>query len=336
MNDLEVVMSNIDLTNSMIDSTIEDRSNMEICAEMIVTLDALNQKMNKLVEQLTDKNEENLFNSVLLIVEDINQTRNRFNVLSSNKRPQPFISAYKNAVKPEEEEEHYQPATKKPAPKKFDDEEEEDVSGQAYNQFQFNDEEDEDDAKDNRDFHRGAQPPKPQAPLPQHQPAREPPKQASSGGQKGGFFDQTDDFFGPKQTPQPQPNQTQPPAQRVPEKQSKPVPPANQTPAPEPEVDLLGSDAPKKPAVQAGTDLLDLSTPIPQPTATPLMPMNPYAGGYGMQAQPGFPGMNPMYAGAPGMMPAYGVNPAMRMMPGMGPGYPPQAAPQVPVLGSSQ
>lgn len=212
-------MNNIDLTNAMIDTTIEDRSNLELCSEMIVTLDALNEKMNKLVEQLTDKNEEALFNAVLLIVEDINQTRNRYNVLISKKRPQPFISAYKNAEQPEEEDDEarHQPAPKRPAAKKLDDEEEEDVGGQAYNQFQFNDDDDDDDAKDNSDFHRGA-------PIPKPQPAREPPRQVSSGGQKGGFFDQTNNFFGPNPTPQTHPpTQTQPPAQRAPEKPARPV-----------------------------------------------------------------------------------------------------------------
>lgn len=149
--DLDVVVENIDLTNNIIDTCIEERRMDELLPEMILTLEALNQKMNALVEKLTDKNEEHLFNSVLLIIEDINTTKERYKSLMNKKRPGPFISAYKNNEQTneagdEEEEERPKPA-QKPQKKKEDEEDEE---GAAYNQFQFQDDSD-DDAKDNRD-----------------------------------------------------------------------------------------------------------------------------------------------------------------------------------------
>lgn len=142
--DLDIVVENIDLTNNIIDTCIEERRMDELLPEMILTLEALNQKMNALVEKLTDKNEENLFNNVLLIIEDINTTKERYKSLMSKKRPGPFISAYKNDEKTneanddDEEAERPKPAQKQPKKR----EEEEDEEGAAYNQFQFQDDSD--------------------------------------------------------------------------------------------------------------------------------------------------------------------------------------------------
>lgn len=152
--DLDVVMENIDLTNNIIDTCIEERRMDELLPEMILTLEALNQKMNGLVEKLTDKNEANLLNQVLLIIEDINITKERYKSLTNRKRPGPFISAFKNSDKAsqfnrEDEEEEEKPRPQPKAPK-FNEEEEEE-EGAAYNQFQFQDDDDEDDAKDNKD-----------------------------------------------------------------------------------------------------------------------------------------------------------------------------------------
>ena len=268
--DLEVVMENIDLTNNIIDTSIDDKSNEDMLPEMILTLEALNQKMNKLVEQLTDKNESNLFNAVLLIIEDINQTKERYQFLKNKKRPKPFISAYKNAESNEGEEEVIEQQKPK-IPRKLDEEEEEE--NQAYNQFQFNDEDDEDDdVKDNRDL--GRKPNNVPQPISRvdHQPTN-----------RDNFFNNNEDamFFESKQQEKNQQKKQE--QYTIPQPQHPPTKKIQQ----EPEIDLLGSDAPAKRPTSNTQDLLEISHPVSTPT--------PYNQNNMYNMQPLYPNMNNPY-----------------------------------------
>ena len=85
--DLEVVMENIDLTNSIIDTCVAEKQMDDLLPSMIENLSILDTKMSGLVEKLADKNEEDMFDMVLTIIEDLNQTQTRFTNMTNRKRP---------------------------------------------------------------------------------------------------------------------------------------------------------------------------------------------------------------------------------------------------------
>jgi len=312
--DLEVVMENIVLTNNIIDTCVDEKRADDLLPEMIVTLEALNQKMNRLVENLQDKNEASLFNMVLLIVEDINITKGRYKSLMSNKRPQPFISAFKNNKAANGEEEVEEPK-QKPQPKKKALDEDDDEPGPQYNQFQFKEaDDDEEDAKESYDHIR------PQQQIPQY--LKQQPQQPTNVQSSGNFWGNqgqpqqpipvqrppqqqvqtSGEFWGNQPTQQPQ----QPPRQQ----QQIPAQRKQQE-----DFDLLGQDVSKKPAAPpqkpANAGQIDLlGTGIAQPH-NPAMGLHqpPLGMNMGMQANFGMgamgglqhnPGMGTMGFGNPG------------------------------------
>lgn len=84
--ELSIVMDNIDLTNSIIDNCVKEKQLDPLLPEMIETLNGIDRKMKGLVEKLAKKNDEDMMDMVLTVIDDINTTVGRFQQMTNRKR----------------------------------------------------------------------------------------------------------------------------------------------------------------------------------------------------------------------------------------------------------
>ena len=93
INKLYDYVDNISLSNQMMD--VNDKSNNDIIKQVI---NELSKACNVLMEKISsDKiTNEKLFFYTITIIEDINQTITRWNVYSTGKSPEPFVSSFPN------------------------------------------------------------------------------------------------------------------------------------------------------------------------------------------------------------------------------------------------
>ncbi len=92
--DLQVVQENINVANAVITNKEKDMAN-----DLMGRLLQMNKRLGKLPENLSNKGEDFLCEFTLALIDDINQTKTRYNYLKMNRKMTPFISKIPNVIR---------------------------------------------------------------------------------------------------------------------------------------------------------------------------------------------------------------------------------------------